>query len=204
MLFLTFISHFYIQRDDMNIIRESILLFTFGKFSPHIEKLFEYRITIIFELYQYLLQHAVSDIDPRKYLFSHNPSKRKLSRIIPILTYEGLKENTQIFSITWERLQKLFHDRIDNAYISVLLPGAETRSYSENGSKKSRIYIPLIVPNFLSSGVWIEGRGVRHFMRKTWCAHFMSTKHSIFNYTNTNIYILVIDLNCAPKMEDIE
>ena len=189
----------------MNISQSSILSFTFGKFSPNIGKIFNHKLAIIFELSQHLFQYTVSHIDPREYLFSHDPTKRKLSRVVPISDFEGLEDNTEIFSTTWNLLQQLFPGRIENAFLSILLPGAETCSYAENGSKKVRVYIPLILPDHLSTtGIWVSGYGVLHFRNELWYSHFMTNKHSIFNYTDTNVYILVIDINCAPKMEDLE
>jgi hypothetical protein len=171
---------------------EDLTLTTVVRISePTPKKLLKYVNIVLNELYNYLSNRGIFYNDPRTYLRSHNHTC--VSKIIPITAFEKIND-TEGFSQTKDILKKLFC-RFESAFILSLSPGSDFRSYMYPRSRNIRIYIPLVIPYpIFSSGIWVEGRGVRYHVDGKLLTHPLSTKHSIFNYSSSENYILVIDI----------
>lgn len=184
----------------MNTFKEALFNTASQTISPCLNKLSGSINIVLDELYEYLEDGGTFYDDPRTHLLSHDPTG--VSKVLPITDFEGLSEIPGRFPKTVNLLRELFDDRFISAHISSLSPGTNFKAHSTRTPKNMRVYFPLILPHPpFSSGVWIDGEGVRHYREGRWCIHSLSTKHSIFNYTSSETYVLVVDLKIASRKE---
>jgi hypothetical protein len=180
--------------------KEALFTVASQTLTPKLNRLSGTTNVILGELYGYLKDGGTFYDDPRTYLLSHDPEG--VSKVLPLTEFEGMGGSPGRFPLTVDILHGLFGDRFVSAHISSLSPGTDFKAHSDAKSKTMRAYVPLVLPHPLnSSGVWIEGKGVRHHFFGLWRMHALSTRHSMFNYTSAETYVLVIDLKIVSPKE---
>lgn len=180
--------------------KEALFIVASQTLTPKLKRLSGTTNVILDELYGYLKDGGTFYDDPRTYLLSHDPEG--VSKVLPLTNFEGMDGSPGRFPLTVDILHGLFGDRFVSAHISSLSPGTDFKAHSDAKLKTMRVYVPLVLPHPLnSSGVWIEGKGVRHHFFGLWRMHALSTRHSMFNYTSAETYVLVIDLKIVSPKE---
>ena len=138
--------------------------------------------------------------DPRTHLFTHDHTGKSL--IIPIYNFNGEYGTNNSFLGVITKIRYILFEHLKSCFILRLTSGMDFRAYSHRRSSRMRCYLPLIVPQYKNSGVWVnsKSRGVKHFEEGKWIVHNLKTKHNVFNYIKDNdIIIFVMDIEPMIK-----
>ena len=153
------------------------------------------RKIILQELQSYLNQGQSFEPDPRQRLFSHD--ERCESKIIPIKDFEDMENRSSFFPRTITFTGTFLKHPVKNVHICCLSPRTDFNVVNYPDQLNTiRFYFPLLISSPRNmSGVWLDGIGVRHFSMIGWRYHPLNKKHNVFNYSRSNIYIFVFDVD---------
>jgi len=150
----------------------------------------ENKSDLLEELYLYEKRNSFHD-DPRSYLYDRPGS----SKVIPIRNFEKLHD-VHGFPKLKTMINRIFESRLDACCILMLSPDTDFKAYSsKRRSHILRGHLPLILPYPRgSSGIWINGTGVKLYSEESWNAHDMGTKHNVFNHSSGDVVVLIVDV----------
>ena len=156
---------------------------------------------IIEELLGYL-RHDEFDPDPRTCLFPETTTST--SQVINISDHNS-QISSYISSSFYQTIQTIecaFYGKRVRAHFSLFTPGMDF--LVAKGSDDPMVYrcaLGLIIGHPMkNTGVWIEGRGVKHHETGKWIIWRSNIPHNFFNYSKSDRVILVIDVNMRERL----
>lgn len=143
-----------------------------------------FRTNVLEELHLYLNKTETVPSEPRSDLLKHNPNNEAWK--IPVTMHD--------FPFTHNCIALIFSKKFVDSFILVLSPGTDYAVWRQPNSKVYRCYIPIARVGSYNTGLWTESKRVQHFHNGSVHFHKQSENHSLFNYSENTIYILVIDV----------